>query len=249
MKNLFSISMIMILFITFNSCSREATFDIPLNVAQNKSGKNKMENSNIAPCPYIDDADCDGVPNNTDNCRNISNPDQSDFDNDGIGNACDSDDGTGGTPPTSSTYYVNAKTYYTQRCGGGINEMTYKCGLAHGIMEVLAETKVMFKNAPKVYLPVLVRYKIDKNTGKTSSDPITEQECHADSTRCYVTYRSEENDWLMRKSFINYINDKIDYINSLIQDYPNLKEYYEGYKSGCVQAFWFDVESMPPFKL
>lgn len=35
------------------------------------------------------DADADGVPDANDNCPNDANPDQSDTDNDGIGNACD----------------------------------------------------------------------------------------------------------------------------------------------------------------
>lgn len=38
-----------------------------------------------------DDSDDDGVPNNTDNCPNIANPDQADLDKDNIGNACDND--------------------------------------------------------------------------------------------------------------------------------------------------------------
>ncbi len=39
-----------------------------------------------------DDADNDGIPDQDDNCPNMSNPDQNDLDNDGEGDACDLDD-------------------------------------------------------------------------------------------------------------------------------------------------------------
>ncbi len=41
------------------------------------------------PCPGPPDADKDGVPDKTDNCPNVANPDQKDTDGDGIGDACD----------------------------------------------------------------------------------------------------------------------------------------------------------------
>ena len=37
-----------------------------------------------------DDTDVDGIPNNIDNCVAVSNPNQSDYDNDGVGDLCDS---------------------------------------------------------------------------------------------------------------------------------------------------------------
>jgi len=39
-----------------------------------------------------DDSDGDGVPDASDNCPLVANPDQVDFDGDGLGNACDADD-------------------------------------------------------------------------------------------------------------------------------------------------------------
>ena len=38
----------------------------------------------------VPDADLDLVPDDADNCPSVSNPDQSDADRDGIGDACDS---------------------------------------------------------------------------------------------------------------------------------------------------------------
>lgn len=42
--------------------------------------------------PVLRDADGDGIPDHLDNCPEVYNPDQSDFDQDGIGNACDDSD-------------------------------------------------------------------------------------------------------------------------------------------------------------
>lgn len=47
------------------------------------------------------DTDSDGVPDNQDNCPDVANPDQSDHDNDGLGDACDADDDNDGLPDTT----------------------------------------------------------------------------------------------------------------------------------------------------
>jgi hypothetical protein len=52
-----------------------------------------------------DDNDCDGVPNDIDNCPSVINPDQNDSDGDSIGNKCDTcpDDPENNCVSTSST--------------------------------------------------------------------------------------------------------------------------------------------------
>ncbi len=53
------------------------------------------------------DADKDGIPDSIDNCPNITNPLQSDFDDDKIGNDCDSDDDNDGSVDSIDAFDTN----------------------------------------------------------------------------------------------------------------------------------------------
>jgi DNA/RNA endonuclease G (NUC1) len=79
-------------------------------------------------CP---DADGDGVADATDNCPNLSNADQADFDNDGIGDACDPDDDNDGDDDATDCGPLNAAINHSavevcdgvdNNCDGNIDE-------------------------------------------------------------------------------------------------------------------------------
>ncbi|PST83139.1 hypothetical protein C7T94_11080 [Pedobacter yulinensis] len=234
-----SLLAVLLLTAVFSACERDQLLEHPSQSA--KRATNKVANE--PPCPYIDDRDCDSVPDNLDNCPDTPNPDQQDIDSDGVGNVCDNNGGP--VTPPQLTGYVSAEVYLNRYCAVTAS-MTYTCGLAKGISEVLNETKELFKNA-MVYEPVPTFYKVSL-TGSTN-EQTTKEYCDTSARGCYITMRSVANEIAMRQSKLNYLEGKLAYIEELRTYFPHLNDYYEGYRNGCIQAFWFTEDSLPAFQL
>ena len=68
------------------------------------------------------DSDGDGVDDTADNCPQISNADQADFDADGMGDVCDDDDDDDGTVDTEDAFpFDGTETIDTDGDGVGDN--------------------------------------------------------------------------------------------------------------------------------
>ena len=103
--------------------------------AQNIRALSLVENNNIEieksplkiSLPIINDADGDGIDDSIDNCPNVSNTDQLDFDNDGIGNVCDNDDDNDGIDDLDDCDPMNssvglAKRWYADTDSDGFGD-------------------------------------------------------------------------------------------------------------------------------
>ena len=76
--------------ITFNLIIPESTEAKTYPITVNATAKGQtIESAGISLEILSNDYDNDGIKNSTDNCENFANPDQKDFDGDGIGDVCD----------------------------------------------------------------------------------------------------------------------------------------------------------------
>ena len=86
------------------ACPNAVVIGYGVNIGTNNPGYNvetDLFNFNGTIYDFEPDSDGDGVPNGDDNCPLVANPDQADFDNDGVGDAC------GDAPPTSKDQCKN----------------------------------------------------------------------------------------------------------------------------------------------
>ena len=77
--------------------------------------------------PALPDADGDGVPDSLDNCPSMSNPDQKDNDNDGMGDVCDPDDDNDTVPDGSDNCPLAANLDQADADGDGVGDACDDC--------------------------------------------------------------------------------------------------------------------------
>jgi hypothetical protein len=92
------------------------------------------------------DGDGDGILDNEDNCPNTANPDQADFDDDGLGDICDDDDDNDGILDDDDAFPMSdtGPTVSIDGCESGIPNMILSNGASFN--DLIAECAVNARN-------------------------------------------------------------------------------------------------------
>ena len=94
---------------TVSGLENGATYEFTV-FATNEVGDSVPSPSVAVTLPVLD-ADDDDVPDDRDNCPEDGNPDQADFDNDGLGDVCDADDDNDNVPDTEDVFPFDASRW------------------------------------------------------------------------------------------------------------------------------------------
>lgn len=242
MKKIFNVLVVLLLTVLLG-CKHDALVSEE-NLAISLKDKTKSDNT---PCTTLDDRDCDGVTDALDNCPDNYNPNQEDTDNDGVGDVCDSTPNGSGSPGGSGIpTYVSAATYYNNYCMVN-NVMSYNCGLARGIKEVLEETPAIFATTT-VYQLIDKYFKINPISGSVTE---ATDATYCATNECYVTIGIVQSDdaFLIRQANVNWLNGKTTHIDDLKTNFPHLANFYDGYRAGVIEGFWFYGNNLTTFQI
>lgn len=93
--------------------------------------------------PLIADTDGDGIGDFSDNCPTVANPDQTDTDSDGKGNACDDDDDNDGVKDVNDNCPTLATSDFTDSNGDGVGDACTDDDDGDGILDAVDNCRVV----------------------------------------------------------------------------------------------------------